>query len=80
MPFYTIQKGWNVVKPDSSVSMRCPSCKKVGVFDVLTNVINVKLADGAILGLRYCPNADCNTVIVMIHRDRKLLVSYPPER
>ena len=80
MTVHTIQQGWGATNPDSAVSIRCPSCKQVGVLDVFGNVNDVQLPDQTALGSRYCPNVSCRAVLSIVHRNRQVLASYPPER
>lgn len=72
------------------VNMRCPRCRKEGVFhafagkdavwDIHRKTTAGTVSDGAIeIGCRRCPNRECNAfAFVVIHRG-KLLRSYPSE-
>jgi hypothetical protein len=77
------RKGLHTAEPNLIVSMRCPSCRHLGLFemrqpanDILVNSDGVDLR----LGQRLCPNIECRAqVFVVLDKNGRLVASYPPE-
>lgn len=71
------------------VSMRCPNCRKVGIFYPIWNTLDVSWvesndpASDAVAeyeaGMRKCPNDECNELVFVVLQGSKLHISYPPE-
>lgn len=63
-------------------SLRCPSCRQIGTFEVLQNVPDVNVQGlGYWLGQKRCPNQSCAAhVFVVLDRNQGVLRSYPAER
>jgi len=62
------------------VSLRCPSCRHIGMFQPLGQ-IDVLTPQGRRLGQRRCPNLQCNThVFVVVGHTGVLIQAYPPAR
>jgi len=65
-----------------SVRARCPSCKRQGTFDYLTNVYDLviqNLSPQVTTGQRRCPNPECQALLFFAQQNGKTLISYPPE-
>lgn len=73
-----------------AVNMRCPHCRKQGVFhpfptkdagwDIHRRTDRGMVSEGAMqIGSRRCPNTDCNAFVFVVLRNGKLVRSYPPE-
>lgn len=73
-----------------AVNMRCPHCRKEGVFHAFTTkdvgwnihrrAVGGMVSDGQLqIGSRRCPNADCNAFVFVVLHKEKLIRSYPPE-
>jgi hypothetical protein len=66
------------------VSLRCPTCRQLGTFNVFMQHDAATQSGGqaCFAGLRLCPNASCNTLVfcVWTQGGQKLVASYPPER
>src|SRR5260370_23053412 len=65
-----------------SVRARCPSCKRLGTFDYLTNVFDLviqNLSPQVTTGQRRCPNPECQALLFFAQQNGKTLISYPPE-
>jgi hypothetical protein len=64
-------------------SIRCPSCKKVGVFDVMPNIPDLLVQRPTMfhVGIKRCPNEACHSVVFAILDAAAALVqTYPAER
>ena len=48
------------------VAMRCPQCRQMGTFEVLTNVHDIR-TDNIFLGQRVCPDPTCRTHVFCIY-------------
>ena len=75
-----ITGAFNAVGADL-LSLRCPSCKQIGVFQPLGG--DLQFADSGRpfqVGQRMCPNASCKAHIFVIRQNGRLVASYPPER
>ena len=62
-------------------SLRCPSCRQIGTFEVINNVPDVHVQSlGYWLGQKRCPNTSCCAhVFVVLDRNQAVLRSYPAE-
>ncbi len=70
-------------KPVPAVSLRCPSCKKQGTFEMLPSkdVYLLTVNEPVIaVGQRRCPNPKCRAHVFFAEREDNVLVSYPAER
>lgn len=76
--------------PDRDVSMRCPNCRKTGIFYPIWNASDVlwyESRDGSPskdvtvyeAGMRKCPNDECHELVFVVIKDGRLTTSYPPE-
>lgn len=64
------------------VRVRCPSCKRQGTFDSLTNIMDSviqNISPPVTTGQRRCPNPECQALLFFALQNGKILVSYPPE-
>ena len=63
------------------VSLRCPSCRQLGVFEALENVHDVTIAAVSLkLGQKRCPNRECCAMVfVVLDATGRLVRSYPAE-
>ena len=87
-------RGFTVHSNTPSVSLRCPSCRQLGVFEPLSGIPDAYIephqfcppqpalaVNSLRLGQRRCPNRDCNTqVFCIVRQDGRLEKSYPVER
>lgn len=87
-------KGQLSLKPSYSVSLRCPNCRREGVFgapalqesrDVYWTELGLlkgqpNVAVEMTAGVRVCPNADCRGLVFVVRRGDKLMESFPPEK
>ena len=68
------------------ISLRCPSCKKLGIFDPVGTDQEAQTLHGdgtgrrVIVGHRRCPNSLCSSHVFVALEGQSILVSYPPER
>ena len=62
------------------VSMRCPNCRHLGVWESFGGDI-VLLGNGVAFwaGHRRCPNTSCQTHVFVVHDSKAVLISYPAE-
>lgn len=66
------------------VSLRCPSCRHVGTFELPPGddyLSDGNPATGVLLGSRRCPNPECHAHVFTVWSpsDGELLATYPPE-
>lgn len=73
--------------PHVDVALRCPACKREGVFVPVGAVTDVRFAQSEVAAIRRCPNPACRALVFVIYAlqaapdgSANLLVSYPPER
>jgi hypothetical protein len=65
------------------VSIRCPSCRQIGVFQPIPNLSDLQTmlnTGSTTLGHRSCPDPNCNTHVFVVRQGGRILVSYPAER
>ena len=68
------------------ISLRCPSCKKLGIFNPVgtDQQAETLLSDGKVrrvgVGHRHCPNTQCSSHVFVAVAGQSILASYPPER
>lgn len=65
------------------VKIRCPVCGNNGTFDPFKGVLDLHFGyqgKAFWLGLRRCPNSECNAPLFFIMEGSKIVVSYPAER
>ena len=68
------------------ISLRCPSCKKLGIFNRIGSDQQavIPLGDGrgrpVNVGHRRCPNTQCSSHVFVALEGQSILASYPPER
>jgi hypothetical protein len=70
----------------SPISLRCPSCRQIGTFDVPPSSVKDLLSNGNVqtgvfLGSRRCPNDACHAHVFTVWSAsaHALVASYPPE-
>lgn len=64
------------------VSLRCPSCCQLGVWQSLDTDVLVRVASQSKMvfaGHRRCPNPSCQTHSFVVHDGSDVLISYPAE-
>ena len=67
----------------SRPSLTCPNCRKVGVFELVNNVLDVQVTHPSryALGIKHCPNKACNAMVYLImDLNSSVLQSFPAER
>lgn len=77
--------------PSKVISIRCPSCRRIGIFHGVNNISDANFGKTKYVGerrvsqyhhygLRVCPNPDCREpLFVVISSEGKLSQSYPVE-
>lgn len=63
-------------------NVRCPTCKKHGVFSPINGIHDVRFTAGkdtTHIGFRVCPDAKCKTLILTVIQNEKVLATTPPE-
>lgn len=63
-------------------SLRCPSCRQRALFDSFSQYPDLQLLDAppySTVGLRYCPNEQCKTLVFFVARNNRVIDSYPAE-
>ena len=69
----------------SKISLRCPSCKQLGIFDPVGSDQDAEEPFGnrvrhVAIGHRRCPNLHCSRHVFVALAGQSILASYPPER
>ena len=70
----------------SAISLRCPSCKQLGIFNLVgtDQEAETPSSDGKAsrvsVGHRRCPNTQCSRHVFVALVGQSILASYPPER
>lgn len=65
------------------LSLRCPSCGQMGSFSPIKQASDVRDSSGQknpSLGHRRCPNPRCHAHVFVVHQNREIIASYPPQR
>ena len=71
---------------NSVVSVRCPSCRQLGTFELLTaqqgpnDFSLTSVSPPFFVGQRRCPNPSCRAHLFVVIQGSKLVVSCPAER
>jgi Domain of unknown function (DUF4145) len=66
------------------VQLRCPFCRHMGTFESIANVADASTQEvfgshTAVMGVRRCPNRECQKGVFVVSAGLRVLVSYPPE-
>ena len=60
------------------VSVRCPSCKQNGTFELVGQDLGLRDDSGSVqVGHRICPNRECRAHLFVVLRANTLTISYP---
>lgn len=59
------------------VSLRCPHCGKEAAMGGI-GALDISVDLGIYCGQRVCPNAECRGHVFVIHRQGRVVTSYPP--
>lgn len=90
MDTQTVGSSPSSIDRSPAVNMRCPHCRKEGVFHAFATKdigweIHERIGNQLVLhghlriGSRLCPNVDCNAFVFVVLLKDKLIRSYPPE-
>ena len=71
---------YQAVPPSAEICLRCPACRHRATLDPFSNVNDLQLGNGIVLGQRRCPNPDCLAHLFFAAQAGKVLDSYPAER
>ena len=66
----------------SRPSLRCPSCRQIGVFEAIANLHDVQVFHPTpyALGIKLCPSRNCGAMVFTImDSSSTVLQSFPPE-
>jgi uncharacterized protein DUF4145 len=61
------------------VRLRCPGCRQRGTFEVLSTSDILVHSDGAVIGVRRCPDPACYTLVFFVWKQGQVVDSYPAE-
>ena len=62
--------------PNSTVAVRCPGCGHQGTFQSV-GVNDLLIHPGREVGLRKCPNSECQTLLFFIRQEGKIIQTFP---
>lgn len=64
------------------ISLRCPGCGQLGIFEPISDLVDIVNEEMFRLGQRMCPNPACRTHVFIVASNSKggLLRTYPPLR
>ncbi len=71
----------NNVDP-APLSMRCSTCKQMGIFNTIAGSTDVNFSGELIASMKICPNEPCKALVFVVYnfRTRYLALSYPAEK